>query len=279
MSNPYLITGPALISFSGGRTSAYMLKMILDAHGGTLPDDVYVCFTNTGKELEKTLRFVHECATRWNVRVRWLEWRSRLKRTPVAERFEEVGYNSAARNGEPFAALIASKKSTPNQEHRWCTEHLKVQVMHDFMLSRGFAPGSYVEAVGLRADESWRYFKMLDRNERDGRACVAPLVHAKVAKPDVMRFWAAQDFDLGLMPVEGNCDLCFLKGRKKLSALIRLNPSSADWWDRMERTIGKGTFSSRYSIAELAMDVGRQPMFGGFEDYDAECDLTCGEAA
>ena len=50
MADPYLITGPALISFSGGRTSAYMLKMILDAHGGTLPDDVHVCFANTGKE-------------------------------------------------------------------------------------------------------------------------------------------------------------------------------------------------------------------------------------
>lgn len=76
MSNPYFITGPALISFSGGRTSAYMLKQILDAHGGTLPDDVHACFANTGKEREETLRFVHECATRWEVRVRWIEFRS-----------------------------------------------------------------------------------------------------------------------------------------------------------------------------------------------------------
>ena len=73
--NPYRITGPALISFSGGRTSAYMLWHILDAHDGKLPDDVHVCFANTGKEREETLRFVHECATRWGVRVRWLEWR------------------------------------------------------------------------------------------------------------------------------------------------------------------------------------------------------------
>ena len=40
MLNPYLIKGPALISFSGGRTSGYMLNHILEAHGGRLPDDV-----------------------------------------------------------------------------------------------------------------------------------------------------------------------------------------------------------------------------------------------
>lgn len=62
--NPYRITGPALISFSGGRTSAFMVWNILQAHGGTLPDDVVVAFANTGKEREETLRFVHECGSR-----------------------------------------------------------------------------------------------------------------------------------------------------------------------------------------------------------------------
>lgn len=41
MSDPFLIEGPAAISFSGGRTSALMLRRILDAHGGTLPPDVH----------------------------------------------------------------------------------------------------------------------------------------------------------------------------------------------------------------------------------------------
>lgn len=41
MTHPsYKIQGPALISFSGGRTSGYMLHQIVQAHGGTLPDDV-----------------------------------------------------------------------------------------------------------------------------------------------------------------------------------------------------------------------------------------------
>ena len=32
--NPYLVPRLAVVSFSGGRTGAYMLKHIVDAHGG-----------------------------------------------------------------------------------------------------------------------------------------------------------------------------------------------------------------------------------------------------
>lgn len=48
--DPFFIKGPAVISFSGGRTSGYMLWRILQAHDGKLPDDVYVMFANTGLE-------------------------------------------------------------------------------------------------------------------------------------------------------------------------------------------------------------------------------------
>jgi len=143
--NPYRIEGPALISFSGGRTSAYMLRMILDAHDGKLPDDVHVCFANTGKEREETLRFVHECATRWNVRVRWLEFVTDLRSVGAAGRFEEVGYNSASRNGEPLSRLIARKQSLfSTMRGRWCTQHCKVGVLHDFMETQGYSGGDYV---------------------------------------------------------------------------------------------------------------------------------------
>ena len=97
-ASPYQIDGPALISFSGGRTSGFMLYQIIAAHSGALPDDVAVTFANTGKEREETLRFVHECETRWNVHVHWLERTGK-------KQFVEVGHNNAARNGEPFAKL------------------------------------------------------------------------------------------------------------------------------------------------------------------------------
>lgn len=173
--NPYLIKGPALISFSGGRTSAYMLWRILQAHGGTLPDDVHVTFANTGKEREETLRFVHNVQMHWNVAVRWLEWVSRPKgkegrAIPVAGRYTEVGYNSASRQGEPFAALIARKQYTPNSVTRFCTFELKVEVMKWFMQSLGYK--NWINVVGLRADEMRRVFKAIERNESGKQAWI-----------------------------------------------------------------------------------------------------------
>ena len=68
MHNPYLITEPTCISFSGGRTSAYMLYKILEAHDMSLPSEAIVCFANTGKECEETLEFVRDCEKNWRYR-------------------------------------------------------------------------------------------------------------------------------------------------------------------------------------------------------------------
>jgi 3'-phosphoadenosine 5'-phosphosulfate sulfotransferase (PAPS reductase)/FAD synthetase len=275
MTAPFHITGPALISFSGGRTSAYMLWRILQAHGGTLPDDVHVTFANTGKEREETLRFVHECGVRWGVRVRWLEWRSRLKTVPVAERFDEVGFNSAARNGEPFAALIRSKKSTPNAFARWCTEELKVKTLQAFMDASGYG-SEYANIIGLRADEPRRVAKGRERGS------VMPLADAGVTNREVRAFWAKQDFDLGLLPFEGNCDGCFLKARPKLIEIERTAPGTLQWWSGIERG-HKGRFVTEYDYAELiraARDQGDlfRGAFDNDPDMDAECGLWCEEA-
>jgi 3'-phosphoadenosine 5'-phosphosulfate sulfotransferase (PAPS reductase)/FAD synthetase len=283
MSNPYHIEGPALISFSGGRTSGYMLWHILDAFDGKLPDDIHVCFANTGKEREETLRFVHECESRWGVRVRWLEFVTDLKTPPPSERFAEVGYNSASRNGEPFERLIVRKQRGPNSLMRFCTERLKVQCMTDFAASIGWAEGSYIEVVGLRADEMMRVFRLIERNAERGRDVRAPLAKAGVRKADVNAFWQRQRFDLGIKPGEGNCDLCFLKGRANLVRLIRKNPASADWWINIEEGIGKGTFRQEYSYRQLRDEAFASPLLPLSDDddeFDAECGLWCaGEEA
>jgi 3'-phosphoadenosine 5'-phosphosulfate sulfotransferase (PAPS reductase)/FAD synthetase len=71
MRNPFIIDEPTCISFSGGRTSAYMLWRILQANKG-LPEEAIVCFANTGKEDEATLKFVKDCQDNWDVEINWL---------------------------------------------------------------------------------------------------------------------------------------------------------------------------------------------------------------
>jgi 3'-phosphoadenosine 5'-phosphosulfate sulfotransferase (PAPS reductase)/FAD synthetase len=286
-SNPYLIIGPALISFSGGRTSAYMLWKILQAHNGRLPSDVYVTFANTGKELEKTLRFVHEIESRWNVRIYWLQ-------RAADGAFEIVGYNSAARKGEPFADLIAKKKYLPNAVTRFCTVELKIRVMRDFARSVSFERWDNI--VGLRYDEGMRVMKALARNDegRERFRAVMPMSKAKATKRGhVLPFWLGenadpinlthplpQGFDLGIRDHEGNCDLCFLKSKAKLAAIMRENPGAADWWMEQEATIGASKpsgarFVTEYSYRNLLDHTDRSPTLFDNGDHDAECGLLC----
>ncbi|XAI96301.1 putative NinC-like recombination protein [Microcystis phage Mae-JY30] len=273
MSSPFIIDGRVAISFSGGRTSGMMLKLFLEAHGGTLPTDYQVVFANTGKEREETLRFVHECGVRWGVDIAWVEWR-------LEGGFERVGLNSASRNGEPFEALIEWKQYLPNWQARWCTGFLKVEAMGAYLASLGWKPGDYREAIGLRHDEGLRLLKMYERNEKHVRQCVAPLSKAKLVKADVTAFWKEQPFDLALKPGEGNCDLCFLKGRGLRKQLIRARPGSVEWWKAMEAKRGLW-FDRRDTYAGLEAEVRNSPDL--FEELDqseddVECGLLCGPA-
>lgn len=290
--NPYLIEGPALVSFSGGRTSAFMLHEIIQAHGGTLPDDVVVAFANTGKEREETLRFVHECGSRWGVPIVWLEWRDTSaayarKDIAVDQTLEVVGFNSASRNGEPFDALIDRKQRLPNGQERWCTEYLKVRPMHDYMRATGRGePGDYTEAIGLRDDEGHRILKGLARADKDGRRITYPLAKAKVSKRDVKAFWFGspdaryetsvrpQGFDLELPALWGNCDLCFAMGVGIREERVRQDPAVAPWWDGAEQRTG-GTFSKCESVADLIRQAAQRRANADLFDDDLD-DSECG---
>lgn len=235
MNNPFLVSRPCLLSFSGGRTSARMLKGVLDAYGGKLPEDVYVCFANTGKEREETLVFVEECSQKWGVKINWLEYKRSLDRkTPSIDRFYNVNFQLASRNGEPFARLIEKKKFLPNVVTRYCTTWLKIQTMKHFMLSQGHK--DWFNAVGLRFDELHRVANVRKNDDKERWVSIFPLADARVTRRDVDAFWANsnQGFDLGIKSYQGNCDMCFLKGIGKLRVIAQENPSSCDWWIKQE---------------------------------------------
>lgn len=252
MSDLFRIEGPAVVSFSGGRTSAYMLRRILDAHGGRLPRDVRACFANTGRERAETLAFVRDCAERWGVHIVWIERDS-------AEGFREVDYERASRNGEPFAELIAERRYLPNAVARFCTSELKVLPLAAWMRAQGH--DTWLNVVGLRRDEARRVAKVRARNARGEQEweSVCPLYDARITRADVMAFWRAQSFDLALKSYEGNCDACFLKGDRIRARIVRERPDLAAWWIAQEQRIG-GTFVSGDSYAALVDRVRRLPL-------------------
>lgn len=272
--NPYRIDGPALISFSGGRTSGYMLWHILDAHGGKLPDDVHVAFANTGKEREETLRFVHECASRWGVRVRWLEFVTDRKRGGPASQFAEVGYNSASRAGEPLDRLIGLRNAIFSTiSGRWCTQSAKVETLMAFMKAQGLKEGEFTEVLGFRADERDRVFETPLRPKNIGRTFRFPLATAGVRKDDVNRWWDAQPFNLELRKGTGNCDHCPFVSDKARIARARLNPEGMDWWERHEAD--KDFVFGRMSFAEIRRHISRTPLLA-LDDIEADAaDSEC----
>jgi 3'-phosphoadenosine 5'-phosphosulfate sulfotransferase (PAPS reductase)/FAD synthetase len=281
--NPFLITDQTLISFSGGRTSAYMLWKVLEANGG-LPDKAKVCFANTGKEDEKTLEFVKECEERWNVPITWLEWRN------SDTKFEVVNFNSASRNGEPFSELNRKRNYLPNSMARYCTIELKILTAQRYLTSIGWE--EWDNFVGIRADEPRRVAKIrANPTEKNGVEKVMPLAIAGIGKHDVEKFWKSQPFNLNLPMINGttfhgNCDLCYLKGGKQLLSLIKENPDRATWWIKEEewaKTITKNQNSngikfrpSEGSYAEmLNFAKNQQDMFSPDDDEGMAC--FCGD--
>lgn len=275
--NPLQVDGPTVLSFSGGRTSAYMLRKLLMAHGGKLPADCHVVFANTGKEEEATLRFVRDCGELWRVPIMWVEY------TAEAPGWRVVDFDSASRKGEPFEALIRARNYLPNPVARFCTVELKILRIADYMRSLGH--DEFEVLVGIRADEPVRVAKVRANPSGGTRGIERrmPLADLGVTRRDVAAFWHRNDWDLGLPNVggttmHGNCDLCFLKHSAIVMSLIAEKPARAVWWAKQEHSITNpkitsgGTFrSDRPTYAQmLAFAQSQADAFGhaaaGLED-------------
>jgi 3'-phosphoadenosine 5'-phosphosulfate sulfotransferase (PAPS reductase)/FAD synthetase len=258
--NPFKINEPTCISFSGGRTSAYMLYKVLEAGGGQLPSEVVVCFANTGKEEEATLEFVNECSMRWNVPISWLEYAE----VDGEHSFKVVDYQTASRNGEPFEEIIKHfDNALPNGRARYCSANLKTRTFYRYLKSIGWK--EWESFLGIRADEPKRVVKFRANPNPEGKheTVYLPLAQANVSAKDVSNFWKQQDFDLGLPNINGktmhgNCDLCMLKPKAQILSLIQEKPERALWWIKQEeeaskRCVGDGKFFAidRPSYAQM----------------------------
>ena len=265
-ANPYRIPDRSpwfhVVNVSGGRSSAYMLKQVLDAHDGVLPPRCEAVFANTGRERPETLDFVAALTEQWGVPVTWLEFDYRPDREPGSGRTKYrarvVSRETASLDGEPFTSLIDSGAWLPSMTARICTAELKVGTIDRHLWqSHGLTRRQTRKLIGFRFDEPARWKPALYQ------ACEVayPMVEAGVTAADVAAFWQAQPFDLGIQSERGNCDCCYLKPRANLLATIREEPARADWWIEAERRTGR-TFRIGESF-EALRDAALAPAGNG----------------
>ena len=195
---------------------------------GELPPWIQVVFCNTGDELPETYDFVQAFTDKLGVKITWLERAG--EKTNLPARLKLVDYDMAARNGEPFDAMLIKKKRLPNVVQRACTSDLKVSLSHAY--ARGVLGWKkYSKVIGFRGDEIARFIKLFecdkkgrDSWKREGLPPQCPMVRASVSNAIVKEFWKDQPWRLEIESWEGNCSGCFLKGTKILVAMERKRP-------------------------------------------------------
>jgi 3'-phosphoadenosine 5'-phosphosulfate sulfotransferase (PAPS reductase)/FAD synthetase len=258
-----------------------MLHEVLQAGGGVLPPEAIVCFANTGKEDEATLKFVKDCQDNWNVPITWLEY---VDAEETKDRWKQVNFETASRDGEPFEALIKKRNYLPNPVSRFCTVELKVRTIHRYLKANGWT--EWDSMLGIRADEQRRLAKIGNQDYRKHEEKIAPLGQVGVTKEIVGEFWRNQAFDLGLpnmngVTMHGNCDLCFLKGGAQVLSLIQEKPERAVWWAKMEalalasRPSGAVFRSDRPSYAQMIKFASEQKDM--FDPNEETISCFCGD--
>lgn len=222
-----------LISFSGGETSAYLAKWMLDNKSSEY--DMVFVFANTGDEEEETLKFIDLCSSRWNIDIVWVE--------SVVHHGERVGsthrvvnFNTASRNREPFKEVI-KKYGIPNQNFLHCNREMKLNPIKSYMKSIGWK--NYKTAIGIRVDEFDRMNK-----HRKKLGLIYPFISDKpTTKQEVSYWWSNQDFRLNLKSYNTNCRTCWKKSDKVLSKIYKDNPNYFNFNKEMESLYGKDKYT------------------------------------
>lgn len=267
------------ISFSGGRTSAYMTKLLLDNWSDRY--DFIVTFANTGLEHPKTLEFIHDCDTHFGFNTVWLEAVVHHEER-LAPSHKIVTFETASRNGEPFEEVI-KKYGIPNTKFPGCTRDLKLNPIKSYLRSLGIVEAEIPSAIGIRIDEQRR----VNPKTAEARTLEYPLIDVwPTDKSEILDWWTGQSFDLGIDEFEGNCLGCWKKSFKKHFMQIERDPSVYDFHRRMEsqhrhtgpqkgeRVFFRGGLSTD-GLFQLYEENKTTPMRRSAADENGGCSESC----
>ena len=242
-----------VVSFSGGRTSAYLCHLMIELYGRENVDFIYM---DTGAEHPKTYEFIKNVNKYFRLNLTCLrgDFNQPLGK---GHSYKIVNVNDICPDLGPYTDMV-NKYGTPGQSSAWCTSRMKEET-HDKYCNDKYGKGNYETWLGIRADEPKRVLGSHLGNEWTSRGLSSydltitmqhieinhPIINgirdiyikiqntiAKKAnknikfmaevcdaeKEDVLSWWHSQPFDLEIPEHLGNCVFCFKKSPLKLAA-------------------------------------------------------------
>lgn len=213
-----------VVSFSGGRTSAYMVWLIESMRkSGIITCRVIYIFMDTGAEHPKTYEFLRKCVEYFGIELICLrgDFNQPVGKGSTYQVLDISECEHDMING-PMGQIL-NKYGTPTVMGAWCTSRMKEET-HDKYCDDVFGVGNYVTWLGIRADEQSR----LKIGKRSDLRYLAEI--SDFDKEDVLDFWKDMPFDLEIEEHLGNCVFCIKKSINKIALAARDEPELAAQW-------------------------------------------------
>lgn len=139
-----------VVSFSGGRTSAYLCQLMIEKFGA---ENVDFVFMDTGFEHPETYKFIRSCNSYFNLDI------TCLRGDFSAPLGGGVGYNVVSVDDincdlKPFKEMMA-KYGVPYIGGMFCTDRMKLKPFKKYC-DKTYGKGNYETWIGIRFDEPKR---------------------------------------------------------------------------------------------------------------------------
>ena len=228
-----------VVSFSGGRTSAYLVHL-MEQKRKEEGWDVHYVFMDTGAEHPDTYRFVKEVVRQWGIPLVCL--RADIDpRKGKGGTYRIMGIDECCCDLEPWKA-ITKKYGTPYIRGSFCTDRMKLMPYKKYC-DETFGAGNYTTWLGIRVDEPKRL------NTKPGYRYLAEL--SDFDKQDVLDWWKGQPFDLCIEEHLGNCVFCIKKSIWKVALAARDEPELAEDFHNMITSPDVRIVETRKSPSEV----------------------------
>ena len=223
-----------VVSFSGGRTSAYLVHLMEQRRKEGMIDNVHYVFMDTGAEHPKTYEFIRKCVEHFGIELTCLRALVNPEKG-IGVTYREVSLDECKPDLQPWRDYIG-KYGVPYVQGAHCTSRMKIDPFNKWC-NDNFGKNGYKVWLGIRIDEPRRL------KERDNIHYLAEISVAD--KPTILGWWKDQPFDLELEEWLGNCVFCIKKSSAKLALAARQEPRLAHSFNALLCSENVRTMDSR----------------------------------